>query len=128
MSIEHAKAFFKKVATDDGFRSQLQSANSNEERAAAMKAAGYNLTPEESQQLLNQIAEAAAIGSGLSEAELEVVAGGIAGAPGGPWGAGLGAVGGAILAGGEAFVDGDSVGDVAAKSGFGLIGGAKGPS
>lgn len=76
MSIEHAKELLKKVATDEKFRNQLQNAKTSEERIAAMRAEGYNLTPEESQQLLNQIIEAAAIGSELNEAELEAVAGG----------------------------------------------------
>lgn len=128
MSVEHAKAFFKEIAANDNFRSQLQSAKTNEERAAAMRAAGYNVTPEESQQLLNQIIEAAAIGSGLSEAELEAVAGGIGGVAGGPVGAGLGALGGAIAGAGSALINGDSAGDVAANAGIGAIGGAQGPA
>ena len=127
MSIEQAKAFFKAVATDDNFRSQLQGAKTNEERAATIKAAGYNLTPEESQQLLNQIIEAAAIGSGLSEAELEAVAGGLLGSPGGLVGAGLGGLGGAIVEGGSALIDGDSLGKAAGKAGLGAVGGAQGP-
>lgn len=128
MSTEHAKAFFKAVATDDNFRSQLQSAKTNEERAATMRAAGYNLTPEESQQLLNQIIEAAAIGSSLSEAELEAVAGGIGGAAGGLVGAGLGALGGAIAGAGTELLTGGSAGDAAKSAGAGAVGGAQGPS
>lgn len=128
MSIERAKAFFKEVAMNDEFRSQLQNAKTDEERAATMRAAGYNLTPEESQQLLNQIIEAAAIGSGLSDAELEAVAGGIGGAAGGPVGAGLGALGGAIAGAGSSLISGDSAGEVAANAGVGAIGGAQGPA
>ncbi|MDZ8221767.1 MULTISPECIES: Nif11-like leader peptide family natural product precursor [unclassified Nostoc] len=128
MSIQDAKAFFNAMITDDNLRSQLKSPKTNEERAVAIRAAGYNFTPEESQQLLNQITEAAAIGSSLSDAELEAVSGGVAGAAGGPVGAGLGALGGAIVGAGTALVDGDSGGDLAKKAGIGAVGGAQGPA
>lgn len=129
MSIEQAKAFFNAILTNDNFRSQLQSAKTNEERATAIRAAGYNVTPEESQQLLNQIAEAAGIDSSLSEAALETVAGGIAGAPTGV-GAALGAVGGAVgggIAGAVGgLIKGDSAGDIAGDTVGGAVGGAIG--
>lgn len=128
MSIEQAKAFFRAVATDDNFRSQLQSAKTDEERAATMRAAGYNLTPEESQQLLNQIIEAAAIGSGLSEAELEAVAGGSAG-PGGALLGALGGTTGALIAGKlHGASSEDILKDEIAWGTAGAIGGAQGPS
>ncbi|MDZ7952363.1 Nif11-like leader peptide family natural product precursor [Nostoc sp. DedQUE09] len=135
MSIQDAKAFFNAVLTNDNFRSQLQSSKTNEERAVAIRAAGYSFTPEESQQLLNQIIEAAAIDSGLSEAELEAVAGGALGIGTGPGalasgviGAGIGAAG--ALVGG--VVKGDSRGDIGADAIGGAVAGgitgAQGPA
>ncbi|MDZ7952366.1 Nif11-like leader peptide family natural product precursor [Nostoc sp. DedQUE09] len=137
MSIQDAKAFFNAVLTNDNFRSQLQSSKTNEERAVAIRAAGYSFTPEESQQLLNQIIEAAAIDSGLSEAELEAVAGGAVGAvstagpgaiPGGLIGAGAGAIGGVVsgvIKGGDG---GEILGDAIGGAVSGGVGGAQGPA
>ena len=121
MSIQDAKAFFNAIVTNDNFRSQLQSPKTNEERAVAIRAAGYNFTPEESQQLLNQITEAAAIANSLSEAELEAVSGGVLGG-------GVGALVGGLVGAGDALIDGDSAGKVAAKAGLGALGGAQGPA
>lgn len=135
MSIQDTKAFFNAIITDDNFRSQLQGPKTDEERAVAIRAAGYNFTPEESQELLNQITEAAAISNGLSDAELEAVSGGALGAITGPGalvsggiGAGAGALGG--LVGG--LVKGDSArniaGDTVGGAVAGGVGGAQGPA
>ncbi|MCC5653983.1 Nif11-like leader peptide family natural product precursor [Nostoc sp. XA013] len=121
MSIQDAKAFFNAIITNDNFRSQLQGPKTDEERAVAIRAAGYSFTPEESQQLLNQITEAAAISNSLSEAELEAVSGGIAAGP-------AGAVAGGLVGGGTALIDGDSPLAVAGKTGLGIVGGAQGPA
>ena len=135
LSIEHTKAFFNAVATDDNFRSQLQNAKTNEERSATMKAAGYNVTPEESQQLLNQITEATAIGSGLSDAELEAVSGGALGAVTGPGlvvSGAAGALGGGIAGAVGGLIKGESADDITADTIGGVvgggIGGAQGPA
>ncbi|MDZ7966144.1 MAG: Nif11-like leader peptide family natural product precursor [Nostoc sp. DedSLP03] len=128
MSIQDAKAFFNAIVTDDNFRSQLQDPKTNEERAVAIRAAGYNFTPEESQQLLNQITEAAAIANSLSEAELEAVAGGAAG-PGGALLGALGGTTGALIAGKlHGSSSEDILKDQVAWGTAGAIGGAQGPS
>ncbi|MEH1948590.1 MAG: Nif11-like leader peptide family natural product precursor [Nostoc sp.] len=129
MSIQDAKAFFNAVLTNDNFRSQLQSPKTNEERAVAIRAAGYNFTPEESQQLLNQITEAAAIDSGLSEAELEAVAGGVLGAvtgPGAVVSGAAGAIGGGIAGAVGGLIKGESADDITADAVGGAVGGGVG--
>ena len=128
MSIQDAKAFFNAVITDDNFRSQLQSTKTNEERTVTIRAAGYNFTPEESQQLLNQITEAVATVNSLSEAELEAVAGGAAG-PGGALLGALGGTTGALISGKLRGASSEEIlKDQIAWGTGGAIGGAQGPS
>jgi predicted ribosomally synthesized peptide with nif11-like leader len=67
MSIDSAKAFAERLATDEVFRNQVRGAKSDEERQALVQAAGYSFTPEEWQ----------SVASELSEQELEAVAGGV---------------------------------------------------
>jgi predicted ribosomally synthesized peptide with nif11-like leader len=75
MSIESAKAFYERMATDETFRLQHQNAKADGERRQLVQGAGYDFTPEEWESALAEIAEAAK--SQLSDAELESVAGGI---------------------------------------------------
>ncbi|BDI19764.1 hypothetical protein ANSO36C_55660 [Nostoc cf. commune SO-36] len=132
MSIQNAKAFFNAVLTNDNFRSQLQSPKTNEERAVAIRAAGYDFTPEESQQLLNQIIQAAAISNSLSEAELEAVSGGLLGAVTGPGALLVGSatgIGGAVGGAVTAVLSGtDPVPAAVGGAVGGFVGGAQGPA
>ena len=71
MSIESAKAFVEKMASDDAFRAKLEQAASDEDRKQMVKDAGFEFTKDE---LKAVVAES---GKGeLSEKDLEAVAGG----------------------------------------------------
>ena len=76
MSVESAEAFYQRVTTDEAFRTQLQSAAS-EERTAIIQEAGYDFTPEEWEAATAQILEATEVDRELSDADLESVAGGV---------------------------------------------------
>ncbi len=75
MSIESAREFYERVATDKAFKEQLQNATSDDERRASIRAAGYDFTPEEWEVVIDQLTEIN--DRELSEAELETVAGGV---------------------------------------------------
>ncbi|MBD0304094.1 MAG: Nif11-like leader peptide family natural product precursor, partial [Tolypothrix sp. T3-bin4] len=47
MSVESARAFYERVATDEGFQKQLQNAASDEKRLEIVRAAGYSFTQQE---------------------------------------------------------------------------------
>ena len=71
MSVENAKAFLSRVASDEAFKKSLENAPNEEARKAIVKEAGYDFTKAEMESLL------AADGEGeLSDEELEAVAGG----------------------------------------------------
>ncbi|MBG1267513.1 Nif11-like leader peptide family natural product precursor [Nostoc sp. WHI] len=84
MSLENVKAFYEKLANDEGFRNQIQGVSSKEECSQIVKAAGYNFTLEEYEEYTAQLLESAA-GEGelkdLSEKELAAVFGGLTGKP-----------------------------------------------
>jgi predicted ribosomally synthesized peptide with nif11-like leader len=75
MSIESARSFYERVATDEAFKEQLQNAASDDERRASIRAAGYDFTPEDWGAVVAQLREIN--DRELSDAELETVAGGI---------------------------------------------------
>lgn len=75
MSIESARAFYDRVATDEAFKKQLQNAASDDERRANIRAAGYDFTPEDWEVVIDQLRQLH--DRELSEAELEAVAGGV---------------------------------------------------
>jgi predicted ribosomally synthesized peptide with nif11-like leader len=75
MSVESAKAFYERVATDEAFKEQLRDAASDDERRAMIRTAGYDFTPEEWEVVIDQLREIN--DRELSEVELETVAGGV---------------------------------------------------
>ena len=75
MSVESARAFYERMITDEAFRTQQQSAASDDERREIIQAAGYNFTPEEWEAAVAQISESSE--GELSDAELTAVSGGV---------------------------------------------------
>ncbi len=71
MSIESAKAFLKKLASDESFKKKIEGAASDEERQKIVKEAGFEFTKDEIKQVVGDSAE-------LSDSDLEKVAGGSA--------------------------------------------------
>ena len=69
MSVESAKAFLKKFASDEDFRKSIENAASDEERQKIVKEAGFEFTKAD-------LKELAASSGELSEEDLEKVAGG----------------------------------------------------
>ena len=47
MALEQVHAFYQKIASDESFRSRIQSVNSKEECSEIVKAAGFDFTPQE---------------------------------------------------------------------------------
>lgn len=76
MSIESAKAFYQRVTTEEAFRTQLQSAAS-EERTGIIQEAGYDFTPAEWEAATAKVLAAVEIDRELNDAELEAIAGGM---------------------------------------------------
>jgi predicted ribosomally synthesized peptide with nif11-like leader len=73
MSVESAIEFYKKLATDAGFRAKLDAAT-KDERLVIIRDAGFRFTQPEYEEATNKILGQ---GSGeLSDADLENVAGG----------------------------------------------------
>jgi len=81
MSLEHVKAFYEKLASDEVFRTQVESAGSKEECSQIVKAAGFDFTLEEYEEYTIQLLESA-VGEGeikdLDAKELATVFGGSA--------------------------------------------------
>lgn len=73
MSVENAQKFLERIKTDGGFRDSLSKASSFDERAKLVKAAGYDFTKAEMEQV-----HPAGSGGELSDEELESVSGGSA--------------------------------------------------
>ncbi|WP_414581498.1 Nif11-like leader peptide family natural product precursor [Scytonema sp. PCC 10023] len=74
MSIESARAFYDRIVTDEAFKTQYQSAASDDERREIVLAAGYNFTPQEWEAAMTQISQSS--NEELSDAELTAVSGG----------------------------------------------------
>ncbi len=72
MSIESARAFFKRFNEDEAFRASLESSNCKEGRAGIIKQAGYDFTEDEINEVMSEPQE-------LDLDDLEAVAGGVGG-------------------------------------------------
>ncbi len=57
MSIESAKAYLERIKNDPGFASKVANLGSPEEKAALIKAEGFDLTGEEVGQLLEALSD-----------------------------------------------------------------------
>ncbi len=57
MSIESAKAYLERIKSDPDFASKVASLGSPEEKAALIKAEGFDLTGEEVGQLLKELSD-----------------------------------------------------------------------
>jgi len=80
MSVESARAFYERVATDEVFQKQLRNTASDDKRLEIVRAAGYSFTRQEGEAALAQISKSD--GSQLSDAQLEAIAGGLKAVPG----------------------------------------------
>ncbi|MFB2978211.1 Nif11-like leader peptide family natural product precursor [Microseira sp. BLCC-F43] len=79
MSLANVEAFYKRLSTDEAFRSRIQQVNSKDECSQIVKAAGYDFTPEEFEEYTAQLLESDGADGELrelDEKELEVVFGG----------------------------------------------------
>ena len=78
MSVESARAFYERIATDETFQKQLRNATNDDKRLDIILAAGYSFTQQEWEAAIAQISES---NDGISDAELEAVAGGLGAVP-----------------------------------------------
>ena len=79
MSVESARAFYERVATDEGFQKQLRNATSDDKRQEIVRIAGYSFTAQEGEAALAQISESD--DTRLSDAQLDAIAGGLKAIP-----------------------------------------------
>ncbi|MCA2653840.1 Nif11-like leader peptide family natural product precursor [Microcystis sp. M061S2] len=82
MALEQVHAFYQKIASDESFRSRIQSVNSKEECSEIVKAAGFDFTPQEFEEYTARILESERPDeevTDLSEEDLAAVAGGFIG-------------------------------------------------
>lgn len=82
MALEQVHAFYQKIASDESFRSQIQSVNSKEECSEIVKTAGFDFTPQEFEEYTAQLLESDHPDEeiqDLSEEALAAVAGGFIG-------------------------------------------------
>lgn len=75
MSVENARAFYKRLAKDAAFQAQLLNATSDEQRQELILAAGYHFTPQEWEAVLPHFC--ALDEPQLSDGELAMIAGGL---------------------------------------------------
>ncbi|MEH2179229.1 Nif11-like leader peptide family RiPP precursor [Nostoc sp.] len=78
MSVESARAFYERIATDKVFQKQLQNAVSDEQRLEIVLTAGYSFTQKEWSATLAQISKS---DDSISDAELDAIAGGVSTIP-----------------------------------------------
>lgn len=79
MSRENVKAFYERLATDEGFRSQIQGVKNKDECSQIVKSSGYDFTQQEFEEYTAQLLESGATDGelmDLNEKELEAVFGG----------------------------------------------------
>ncbi|AFZ59473.1 Nif11-like leader peptide family natural product precursor [Anabaena cylindrica FACHB-243] len=84
MSLENVKAFYKQLASDEDFRTQIEGVENKEECSQIVKAAGYDFTQAEYEEYTYQLLESANSEGevqDLGEKELAAVFGGIIGRP-----------------------------------------------
>ncbi|NJS12087.1 MAG: Nif11-like leader peptide family natural product precursor [Microcoleus sp. CSU_2_2] len=74
MSIENARAFYERVATDETFREQIRNVANDEQGQNIIRGAGYDFTAEDWNTVTEQLSQSDE--SELSDAELKAVAGG----------------------------------------------------
>jgi predicted ribosomally synthesized peptide with nif11-like leader len=82
MALEQVHAFYQKVASDESFRSRIQSVNSKEECSEIVKAAGFDFTLQEFEDYTARLLESDRPDEeikDLSEEDLAAVAGGFIG-------------------------------------------------
>ncbi|GCA80724.1 Nif11-like leader peptide family natural product precursor [Microcystis aeruginosa] len=82
MALEQVHAFYQKIASDESFRSRIQSVNSKEECSEIVKGAGFDFTPQEFEEYTARILESDRPDeevTDLSEEDLAAVAGGFIG-------------------------------------------------
>ncbi|MFM6321963.1 MAG: Nif11-like leader peptide family natural product precursor [Microcystis sp.] len=82
MALEQVHAFYQKVASDESFRSRIQSVNSKEECSEIVKAAGFDFTAQEFEEYTARLLESDRPDEeikDLSEEDLAAVAGGFIG-------------------------------------------------
>jgi predicted ribosomally synthesized peptide with nif11-like leader len=76
MSLENVKLFYARLAIDEAFRTQVQSAQTKEECSQTVKDAGYDFTSQELEDYTAQMLNPPDGLTDLDEAELEAVMGG----------------------------------------------------
>ncbi len=79
MALEQVHAFYQKIASDESFRSRIQSVNSKEECSEIVKGAGFDFTPQEFEEYTARLLESDRPDeevTDLSEEDLAAVAGG----------------------------------------------------
>lgn len=82
MALEQVNAFYQKVASDESFRSRIQSVNSKEECSEIVKGAGFDFTPQEFEEYTGRLLESDRPDEeikDLSDEDLAAVAGGFIG-------------------------------------------------
>ncbi|CCI02432.1 Nif11-like leader peptide family natural product precursor [Microcystis aeruginosa] len=82
MALEQVHAFYQKVASDESFRSRIQSVNSKEECSEIVKAAGFDFTAQEFEEYTARLLESDRLEEevkDLSEEDLAAIAGGFIG-------------------------------------------------
>lgn len=80
MSLENVKAFYARLAIDEAFRTQIQSAKSKHECSQIVRTSGYDFTQEEYEEYTVQLLESGTTDGelkDLNEKELEAVFGGV---------------------------------------------------
>lgn len=85
MALEQVHAFYQKVASDESFRSRIQSVNSKEECSEIVKGAGFDFTSREFEEYTARLLESDRPDEeikDLSEEDLAAVAGGFIGGVG----------------------------------------------
>ncbi len=80
MSLEHVKSFYERLATDEDFRTRIQSVQNKSECSEIVQSAGYDFTQEELEDYTLQVLEANGTDSefdDVDEDELSGVFGGL---------------------------------------------------
>ena len=67
MSLKNVRAFYKRLASDETFRVQIQGAKSKAECSQTVKSAGYDFTQEEFEEYTAQLLESTATKDELQE-------------------------------------------------------------
>ena len=57
MSLEHVKAFYERLASDEAFRTQMQGVKSKDECSQIVKGAGYDFTQQEFEKYTAELLE-----------------------------------------------------------------------